>query len=122
MLPLIHRVIRHHAQIGKLLEAIRDASADELSPAKFSHLLETLQEDVEDVLADSGIAAYRAGISDPFDPVRQTVVSRVVQTTDEDSSGTIAACLGPGFEREGKILAKARVSTYRFDPPPSDCS
>ena len=118
--PLIHGLIRHHAQIGKLMEAIRDASADEVSPSKFCHLLETLQEDVEDILVDNGVAAYRAELSDRFDPVRQTVVGTTVPTTDEDRSGTVAACLGPGFEREGRILAKARVSTYRFEPSPLD--
>ena len=116
--PLVHGLIRHHAQIGKLMETIRDASADEVSPSKFCHLLETLQEDVEDILVDNGVAAYRAELSDPFDPIRQTVVGTTVPTTDEDRSGTVAACIGPGFEREGRVLAKARVSTYRFEPPP----
>ncbi len=118
--PFIFGMIRHHAEIGKLLAAVRDAPADATSPAKFCQLLESLQEDVEEVLGENGVAAYRAGVSDPFDPVRQTVVGRAMPTTEEDRSGTVAACLGPGFEHDGRILVKARVTAYRFDPPSPD--
>jgi molecular chaperone GrpE (heat shock protein) len=118
--PFIFGMIRHHAEIGKLLTAIQETSAEEMSPAKFCQLLESLQEDVEEVLGENGVAAYRAEVSDPFDPVRQTVVGRAMPTTEEDRSGTVAACLGPGFEHEGRILVKARVSAYRFQPPSLD--
>ena len=74
--PFIFGMIRHHAEIGKLLGAIRDAPTDDLTAAKFCQLLESLQEDVEEVLGENGIAAYRAELSDPFDPLRQTVVGK----------------------------------------------
>ena len=115
--PFIFGMIRHHGEIGKLLSAVRDGPAGDVPSAKVCELLESLQEDVEDVLRENGIAAYRAEVSDPFDPVRQTVAGKVVPTSDEQRSGTIAACLGPGFERAGKILVKARVSAYRFESP-----
>ena len=115
--PFIFGMIRHHAEIGKLLAGLRDAPEDQLSPVKFGRLLESLQEDVEEVLAENGVAAYRAEVSQRFDPVRQTVVGEAVPTTDEARSGTVAACLGPGFEHEGRILVKARVSAYRSRPP-----
>ena len=118
--PFIFGMIRHHVEIGKLLAAVRDAAADEMSAAKFCQLLESLQEDVEEVLGENGVAAYRAEVSDAFDPVRQTVVGKAKPTTEEDRSGTVAACLGPGFEHEGRILVKARVSAYRFEPPSPD--
>ena len=114
--PFIFGMIRHHAEIGKLLAGLRDIPEDELSPVKFGRLLESLQEDVEEVLAENGVVAYRAEVSQRFDPVRQTVVGEAVQTADEAQSGTIAACLGPGFEHEGRILVKARVSAYRSRP------
>lgn len=118
--PFIFGMIRHHGEIGKLLAAVRDESVAELSSAKVCELLESLQEDVEDVLGGNGVAAYRAEVSEPFDPVRQTVIGNAVPTTDEVRSGTVAACLGPGFEHDGRILAKARVSAYRFEPPAPD--
>lgn len=118
--PFIFGMIRHHAEIGKLLGAIRDAPTDDLTAAKFCQLLESLQEDVEEVLGENGIAAYRAELSDPFDPLRQTVVGKPLATIEENRSGTVAACLGPGFEHEGRILVKARVSAYRFEPSSPD--
>ena len=93
--------------------------AAEMSSAKVCELLESLLEDVEDVLGENGVAAYRVEVSEPFDPARQTVVGKVLTTTDGERSGTVAACLGPGFERDGRILVKARVSAYRYEPSPS---
>lgn len=116
--PFIFGMIRHHAEIGKLLAAVRDEPTDEMSSAKFCQLLESLQEDVEEVLGENGVDAYRADVSDPFDPARQTVVGKAMPATEEGRSGTVAECLGPGFEHEGRILTKARVSAYRFEPPP----
>jgi len=114
--PFIYGMIHHHAEIGKLLAAVRDEPAVEMSSAKVCELFESLLEDVEDVLSENGVAAYRAEVSEPFDPARQTVVGRALTTTDEERSGTVAACLGPGFERDGRILVKARVSAYRYEP------
>ena len=118
--PFIFGMIHHHAEIGKLLAAVRDESATEMASAKVCKLLESLQEDVEDVLGEQGVAAYHAEVAAPFDPVRQTVIGKALLTTDEARSGTIAACLGPGFQRDGRILVKARVSAYRLEPRSPD--
>ena len=118
--PFIFGMIHHHAEISKLHAAVRDASHAEVPSAKVCELLESLREDIEDVLAANGVSAYLPAVLEPFDPVRQTVVGKALPTPDEGRSGTIAACLGPGFERDGKVLAKARVSAYRFEPPSQD--
>ena len=112
--PFMLGMIRHHAEIGKLVTGVRAPSAAEMSSAKVCELLESLQQDVEDVLAENGVSAYRADTAERFDPVRQTVVGSTLPTDDETLSGTIAVCLAPGFERDGRILAKARVSVYRY--------
>ena len=118
--PFIYAMIHHHAEMGRLLAAYRQESAAELPLAKVCVLLQGLQEDVEQVLGENGVTAYRAEASEPFDPVRQTVVGKTLPTDDKTRSGTVAACLGPGFERDGRILHKARVSAYRFEEPPAD--
>ena len=112
--PFILGMIRHHGEIGKLVAGVRAPSAAEMPSGKVCDLLESLQQDVEDVLAKNGVSAYRADASERFDPVRQTVVGSALPTDDEARSGTIAACLAPGFERDGRILVKARVSVYRY--------
>ena len=119
--PFIFGLIGHHAEIGKLHAAVRDASAGEVPSAKVCELLESLQQDVEDVLAANGVSAFCAAVSEPFDPERQTVVGKALPPPNEARAGTtIAACLSSGFERDGRILVKARVSVYRFEPPSPD--
>ena len=116
--PFIYGMIHHHAEMGRLLAAVREEAAAEMPSTKVCDLLQSLQEDVEQVLAENGVTAYRAEAAEPFDPVRQTVVGKALPTDDEARSGTVATCLGPGFERDGRILHKARVSAYRFEGPP----
>ena len=116
--PFIYGMIHHHGEISRLVAAVRRETPSEMPSTKVCNLLESLQQDVEQVLGENGVTAYRAEAAEPFDPARQTVVGRALPTDDEARSGTIAACLGPGFERDGKILHKARVSAYRRQPPP----
>ena len=118
--PFIFGMIHHHAVIAKLLAGVRTETPDRLSPARFLTLLESLQADVEEVLAENGVAAYRAEPFEPFDRARQTVVGKPMPTTEEQRAGTIAACLGPGFEHQGRILVKARVSAYKYEQSPAD--
>lgn len=118
--PFIYGMIHHHAEIGKLLKAVQEEHETEMPSAKACDLLESLQEDVEQVLGENGVEAYRPEVAEPFDPVRQTVVGKTQPTEEETRSGTIAACLRPGFEREGRILVKAQVSAYRYAPPVPD--
>ena len=113
--PFIYGMIHHHAEVGKLVAGVSKEVTTEIASAKVCRLLESLQEDVERVLEENGVTSYRAEVSSQFDPVRQTTVGKALPTDDESRTGIIAACLGPGFEREGRILRKARVSVYRFE-------
>ena len=149
--PFVFGMIHHHAEIGKLIVAVREDSAlpsppgrsrmlpgippcltrawkwwtmprrdvppvqTQMPAAKVCELLQSLQEDIEHVLGENGVAAYRPEVSQPFDPERHRVVGKTRPTDDEGRSGTIAACRGPGFERGGRILVKAPVSAYRYE-------
>lgn len=157
--PFVFGMIHHHAEIEKLIVAVREESAPpsppgrprplarilpcltrawnrwtmprprgtnpsggdvppvraEMPAAKVCELLSSLQEDIEHVLGENGVAAYRPEVSQPFDPERHRVVGKTRPTDDEARSGTIAACRGPGFERGGRILVKAPVSAYRYE-------
>ncbi len=115
--PLVHGTIRLHDDIGKLLSALRGKPAGELSEEKFFTLLEGLQGDVEIVLRQNGVAAYREP-GGPFDPRRQRML-RKVTTNDEELAGTVAESVRPGFEQGAEIIEKERVATYEFEPPPS---
>lgn len=114
--PLAHGMIRLHDDIGKLLSTLRMKSADELTPDRFFSLLEGLQEDVEIVLGQNGIAAYREPLG-PFDPRRQRLIRRV-GTSEERLTDMVAESIRPGFEQGTEILEKERVATYEFSRPP----
>ena len=49
-------------------------------------------------------------VGEAFDPHRNTVVGDALPTDEPALAGTDAACLAPGFEREGKLLVEVRVS------------
>ena len=110
--PLVNGVIRHHDNIGKLISALRSKPEDELTPERFFSEMASLQEDVEIVLSQNGVAAYRepAGL---FDPRRQRVLKKV-STYEESLANTVAESLRPGFEQGAEILEKERVATYEL--------
>lgn len=112
--PLVHGIIRLHDDIGKLLSALQGKPIDELSPERFFALLEGLQEDVEILLGQNGVAAYRDPVG-PFDPTRQRVL-RKIRTSDEALAGIVAESIRPGFEQGTEIIEKERVAIYQFEP------
>ncbi len=112
--PFVRGMIQLHDDIGKLLGALREKPVEDLSPERFFKLLEGLQEDVELVLEQNNIVAYRE-IDNTFNPRRQRVIKRV-KTAEKSISGTIAESIRPGFEQDTLILEKERVAAYQFDP------
>lgn len=112
--PLVQGMIRLHDDIGKLLTALQSKPTDELSPQRFFALLEGLQGDVEILLGQNGVAAYREPAG-PFNPRRQRAL-RKVGTDEAALVGTIAESIRPGFEQGSEVLEKERVATFQFDP------
>ncbi|MGE4182775.1 MAG: hypothetical protein AB7J34_23365 [Limisphaerales bacterium] len=115
--PLAHGMIQLHDDIGKLLSALRAKPAEQLTPARFFSLLEGLQDDVEIVLGQNGIAAFREP-GCQFEPRRQRALKRV-STFEAALAGTVAERIRPGFEQGVEILEKERVSTYEFVRSPA---
>jgi molecular chaperone GrpE (heat shock protein) len=115
--PIVHGMIRLHDGIGKLVASLRSKSAEELSSERFFALLDGLQEDVEIVLEQNGIGAYRQ-TAGTFDPRRQRAL-RMVVTHDSQLAGQVAETLRPGFEQGSEILEKERVAVYEFQPAPA---
>lgn len=115
--PLVHGVIRLHDDIGKLVASLREKAHAELSPERFLALLEGLQEDVELVLSQNGIAAFRE-TGNALDLRRQRVL-RKVPTSDSSLADKVAESLRPGFEQRGEVLEKERVAAYAFEAAPT---
>ena len=115
VLPLVREVIDFHCDLGRLVPALREKTEDELPREKIFERLEMLQEDVELLLEHHDVEAYRAEPRKPFDPKRQRVLGDMVPTHDSMLDGTVAKCVRPGFQRDEKIVEKARVSVYRLE-------
>jgi molecular chaperone GrpE (heat shock protein) len=128
--PLVNGMIRLHDGIGKLVVSLQTKSPDDLTPERFFALLEGLQGDIEILLEQNGVVAYREP-SGSFDPRRQRAIKTVV-THDPQLGGQVADAVRPGFEQGNEVLEKERVVVYQWqassvtpaDPnhPPVDVS
>lgn len=108
--PLVQGIVRLHDNIGKLISALREKPAEELSPDRFFAVLAGLEDDVEVLLEHNGVSAYR----DPggsFEPRRQRAL-RQVATDDSRLAGAVAQSIRPGFQKGSEILEKERVAIY----------
>ena len=114
--PLIHAMIHHHNTIARYLTAVHERADGSMSCDEVTELLEGLQEDVEMVLAQNGVAAYRTTDSS-FDPRRQRMLKKM-PTDDKSRAGTIAESLRPGFELGTDILEKEGVCIYELPSSP----
>ena len=112
--PFVDQMIRHLDEIQRFVrryEGRADASAKAVLEA-----LEWLHEGIEVALEEYGITTYRPQPGkDPFDGRRDSVVGDPIPTTDPSLSRVIERCVRPGFERHGKVVARASVRIYRYD-------
>lgn len=111
--PLVLGIIRLHDDIGKLRTALQGKDAGEMTPQRMLDLLQGVQEDVEVLLRQNGIAAYRGPAGD-FDPRRQRLVGKVA-TPDAGLANRVAESVRPGFEQGQEIIEKERVRAYEHD-------
>lgn len=116
LLPLINGVIRLHADITRMLEALRREAPERLTPERFLKWVGDFRSDLELLLDHGGVTLY----TEPdftFNPHRQ-VAQRTVPTSDTALGGKVAERLRPGFERNGRVVEKERVSVYLLTPTP----
>lgn len=116
--PLVLGMIRLHDDIGKLVSSLRGKPDEELSAERFYALLEGLREDIEIVLGQNGIVAYREP-GGTFDPRRQRAMSKV-STGNQDLAGKVAESMRTGFEQGSEIIEKERIAIYDFVQQSSD--
>ena len=112
--PFVDRLIRHLDEIQRFAQ--RYGARGDATAKEFLETLEWLQEDVELALEEHGVTAYRPEAGrDPFDGRRHSVAGNPVPTGDPALSRVIERCIRPGFEREGRVVARAAVRIYRHD-------
>ncbi len=109
--PIVNGVIKLHDDIGRLIEKI-ESDPDQFSTNRFIKMIGGIQEDLEILLDQNGIMAFRES-GDKFAPRRQQVI-RKLNTADKSLNGLIANTLRPGFEQGDELIKKERVSIYVF--------
>ena len=116
-LPIARGVIRVHDHIGKLHTTLESRDQIEFTLNSCLTLLQSLQEDLELVLEDNGVDKYREHDTS-FNPKRQKI-ARKTETTHNQLHGTVETSIAPGFEFNGRIVEKERVSIYVLQQPTS---
>ena len=109
--PFVDQMIRHLDVIQGFVQ--RYEGRGDAAARDFVEVLEWLHEDIELALEEYDITAYRpqAG-KDQFDGRRHSVVGNPISTTDPSLSRVIERCMRPGFERDGRVVARAAVRIY----------
>lgn len=128
VLPWINGLIRLHDNIGKTRDALAgaDVAAAGADPAERDSAARNLaerhlagvQEDLEVLLENNGVALYRER-DEHFNSRRQSVIS-LVPTAAAEQDGRIAAHVRPGFELGERLLRKERVHVYKHRPAAPD--
>ncbi len=115
MRPLIGGIIRTHDDANKIAQALGRKDPAELTPERVAKVLAGLCEDLELVLEQNGVTVFREH-GEGFDPRRQQAV-RKVSTPDVGAAGKVAERIHPGFELDGLLIQKERVSVYVMSTP-----
>ena len=85
----IFGMIQHHAEIGKLIRAVRSMDEVDLPPEKIRELLESLQRDMELLLGAGSVASRAGGEPRPGSEARERgVVDPAVFGGEDKGSGT----------------------------------
>lgn len=112
--PLKHGIIRLHDDLGKTLDHYRKQGVAELTPERALDLLTNFQAQVEIVLEEGGVTAFREE-GERFQARRQKAL-RTVLTDNAEQVGLIAERVRPGFEEGATVHEKERVAVYALAP------
>ena len=113
--PFVEQMIRHLDEIQRFVQMYEEGRRD-TTAEDFVDALGWLRENIELVLEEHGITAYRPRVDkDLFDGRRHSVVGDPVPTTNARLSRVIKQCVRPGFERADKVVVRAAVRIYRHD-------
>ncbi len=114
--PLVNGLIHLHDNIGKLIENLQSKATEQLEPDMFFKAITGFQDDVEILLDQNGIAAFKE-LGEAFQPRRQRAIKNI-PTNDDKQVGKIVKQLRPGFEQGDELIQKERVSVYVLDKTP----
>ncbi len=111
--PLVNGMIKMFDDTGKLAEALRKKTEEELSIERMFSELEGVKEDIELLLEQNGVVSFSEE-NEEFIPSRQQVI-RKIPTGNKKIAGKVAERIRPGFEQGSDLIKKERVAVYVYN-------
>lgn len=120
MMPLVKQIIRYLDQLPRHIQALREKPAERLGPEQLFSELEGVREDLEMILENVGVTAFQNPEPD-FDPRYQQ--ARLTEQSDcAGQHGKILTRLLPGYEFNGRLVEKERVTVIVCRDPGTDAT
>lgn len=114
LLPVLTQLVSLHENLNRQERALKQKNAEDLGPERLFKEIAGMRDELEVILSESGIAIFEHP-SNTYDPARQTARETIL-TPDAALHGLISERILPGYERNGRILAKERIKVYVHRP------
>ena len=108
--PYLMGLIQLHDGLGRTVEHLLAHAERTFSAHEAAELLHDFRDDLELLMQHNALEPFQEPGS-TFAPARQTSL-KTVPTDDPALAGQVAARLRPGFEQQGHVVQKERVTVY----------
>ncbi|MBK8565942.1 MAG: nucleotide exchange factor GrpE [Saprospiraceae bacterium] len=112
--PIFMDIIEVVDDTRRLLKDLK-AKGEDTNPEKLKKLLESIPDDLEDLLDKHGVEVVQAE-SEAFNPAVQKVV-KTVPTPEESLDKQVSERLKNGYRWEGRLLRHEVVNVWQFQKP-----
>jgi molecular chaperone GrpE (heat shock protein) len=113
---MIMDVIKVADDIRKFTKHYCHLDEEDRNPDKLLKYLETIPQDLEDVLNWQDVRSYSCDSTSAADPRRQRSVKKI-STTSREKDKSVAESLHPGYEWEGRVIRPEKISVYVYQQP-----
>jgi molecular chaperone GrpE (heat shock protein) len=72
--------------------------------------------DIQDILEKNGVEIYESSSEDPFLPVKQRVIKKIV-TGNSELHGKVAESLSSGYNYNGRTISAEKIAVYYYEEP-----
>lgn len=115
LLPIITGVVRLHADLSRMLDAVRREPPEKATPERLAKVVADFRSDLELLLDHGGVTLF-VEVGDTFNPHRQ-VAQRLDPAPEQALVGKVAERLRQGFEYDGRVIEKERVAVFVAQAP-----
>jgi molecular chaperone GrpE (heat shock protein) len=110
LLPLLSGVVRLHADVSRMLDAVRREPPEKATPERLAKVVADFRSDLELLLDHGGVTLF-VEVGDTFNPHRQ-VAQQTEPAPEPALVGKVSQRLRQGFEYAGRVIEKERVAVF----------